>query len=252
MIWSKMRTVRGRPCSRAATVRALSSSARDPHMVLSLPAGAPRALVRQRYFDLAKQRHPDVLGAAGGAGDPCAAFVELHVAFEALMRAASVPSPSPQERSAASSSARGAGGAWARSRAASARPMEPRSASLAEVLAARLIEEPESVESVWAEITSRRLDINAQVADMLFRACSRNELGMAGALRLLREATSLGLFPQGIRSAALVSLLTWCKEDELDATFEVCDEITDDDKTPEVLAALSAAFSYFGGVGASF
>ena len=53
------------------------------------------------------------------------------------------------------------------------------------------------------------------------------------------------------RSEALVSLLAWCKEDELDCTFDVCDEIGDDDKTPEVLAALSATFSYFPS-GASF
>lgn len=43
-----------------------------------------------------------------------------------------------------------------------------------------------------------------------------------------------------------------CKEDELDCTFELCDEVTDADRTPEVLAAVSAAFAGFGGVGSSF
>ena len=38
----------------------------------------------------------------------------------------------------------------------------------------------------------------------------------------------------------------WFKEDELEVTFEVVDEVRDSDRTPEVLAALNATFSYYG------
>ena len=74
---------------------------------------------------------------------------------------------------------------------------------------------------------------------------------MPEALRILRDATARGLLPQDVRSSALVSLLTRCKEEELDVTFEVVDEIREEDRTPEVLTALSATFSQFPS-GASF
>ena len=38
----------------------------------------------------------------------------------------------------------------------------------------------------------------------------------------------------------------WFKEDELEVTFEVVDEVRESDRTPEVLAALNATFSYYG------
>ena len=38
----------------------------------------------------------------------------------------------------------------------------------------------------------------------------------------------------------------WFKEDELEVSFEVVDEVRESDRTPEVLAALNATFSYYG------
>jgi len=213
----------GKPAGLAARWLSVGRAAsHDPHRLFGLPVGSGRDAIRRRYFELAKQTHPDTtkggesgVGGESGSGtvDPAAAFVELHAAFEVLLRSASAAtSVSDAQTSGASNSARGGGGAWARKGAAGARPFEPRSVSLAEVLALRLEEEPEALRSVWEEILSRQLEIDARAADALFRACSRTAPqgeAMAEALRLLRDATASGQLSGAHRSAALVSLLSW-------------------------------------------
>ena len=181
----------------------------DPHRLLGLPRGAPREEIRRRYFELAKKMHPDTRRSEElVADDPSAPFIELHAAFEALMRSA--PGASSSAPTAQSTAARGSGGNWARR--GGSRPFEPRTATLAEVLARRLEEEPHELHAVWNEIVERRLEVDARAADLLFRACSRasvQDTGMAEALRLLREATALGILSGANRSTALASLLTW-------------------------------------------
>lgn len=156
--------------------RALNGGVRDPHSVLGLPINSGREAIRRRYFELAKTTHPDTRSAAAdgtaaedssnGPGDPSGDFVELHAAFESLMRSAASSTPSSEKgsSSAASTSARGGGGQWARKGAARARPFEPRTVSLAEVLALRLEEEPDELDAVWAEIVSRGLEVGKGLA----------------------------------------------------------------------------------------
>ena len=75
---------------------------------------------------------------------------------------------------------------------------------------------------------------------------------MPAAVLILREAQAQELLTREVRSSTIVSLLTLCKEEgAMESTFEVVDMITDDDRTEEVLAALSSTFSYFPS-GASF
>ncbi|EOD26409.1 hypothetical protein EMIHUDRAFT_450269 [Emiliania huxleyi CCMP1516] len=220
--------------------------------VLGVSPGSSRDAVRKRYYDLAMQLHPDMSGGAEGGAASHEAFVELHAAFEQLMRETPTAAASQAAPTAASTAARGGGaGPWARQSAASAKPFEPRRATLAEVLVRRLDDEPASLDEVWAELAARRLPISPSAADSLFRACSRarGAGGMAAALHLLREADALGTLDS--RPSALCSLLSWCKEDDLDATFDVCNEVREEDKTPEVLHALSATFTYYSGVGGS-
>ena len=108
-----------------------------------------------------------------------------------------------------------------------------------------LVDEPEQVQVLWAEIIERKLAINAHMTDSIFRACGTSGLGMSVALAMLREGTRLGLLSQTVRSASIVSILCYCKEADLDVTFQLVDEITDEERTPEVLAALSSTFSKY-------
>ena len=139
--------------------------------------------------------------------------------------------------------------------AAGAKVYQAKPPTLGEVLCARLAGEPEAAAVVWEDIKSGRYEVTTKMADLLFKACATHRPGTGGmrsALAILRDGTALGMFPSSVRATAIVSLLTWCKEqEELDATFEVVDEIRDEDRTPEVLAALSSTFSYFPS-GASF
>ena len=229
--------------------RAHRGLSRRAEQILGVPAGASRAVLRERYYQLAKETHPDT-ATAGADG---ASFVAVRAAFEELLEASA---SSPVARTAPNTAARGGASQWAssppRAHASAGSSGGP---SLGEVLCERLREEPEAARVVWEDLRSRRLRVSPAMADALFRACARAHAdtsdGMRAALGILREATALGMVTHEVRADALVSLLTWCKEDELDCTFEVCDEIGEDDRTPEVLAALSATFSFFPS-GASF
>ena len=215
--------------------------ATSPHSVLGLPISASKSQVKARYYELAKQTHPDVAAADGAAN-----FVEIQSAFEELLAEIDARS-----RSSGGRSARGAAGPSAHPRArAAARAAAPRPRTLGEVLCDRLKDEPAAVGAVWSDVVSHELSCTIGMIDDIIGACASHG-GMPEALRILRDATARGLLPQDVRSSALVSLLTRCKEEELDVTFEVVDEIREEDRTPEVLAALSATFSQFPS-GASF
>mmetsp|Transcript_56488 Transcript_56488/g.93356 ORF Transcript_56488/g.93356 Transcript_56488/m.93356 type:complete len:239 (-) Transcript_56488:183-899(-) len=217
----------------------------EPHKVLGIPLGSSREIIRQRFYELAKQTHPDT---AHDTSSNSPSFIEIKAAFDRML-ADSTTTCVP--KTSAKSAAKG----WAGRRSASdgsQKNFEQRPPTLGEVLCDQLSEEPEHVRAVWEDVTVRRLNVTGRMADALFRACARDHTaGMRTALLILREGTAFGLLSPAIRAEAIVSLLTWCKEEELDCTFEVCDEIREEDKTPEVLAALSMAFSYFPS-GASF
>ena len=229
-------------CPRAMPIRALCTDHAAAARLYGLGAGASQSQIRERFLALAKSTHPD----AQPAGSDCtAAFLEVRTAFDTLIAAAARDAPGATSRASA---ARGGGGSWGRSKS-SVRWQPVRERSLGEVLCEPLRQEPALRVSVWADIRSRELELTGAMADALFRACALDGGGMPAALQILREGR--GLMTPAARTEALCSLLTWCKEDELDTTFEVCDEIRDEDKTPAVLAALSSTFSYFPS-GASF
>eukprot|EP00965_Chrysotila_dentata_P256476 6212549-Pleurochrysis_carterae.AAC.6 len=227
--------------------------------VLGLPHGAERSAIRRRFYELAKQTHPDSQALSGDDGPSVeydgGAFVRIQAAYETLLKADS-SRKSDEPKTAAAHAARGTA-KWARQSRAEARPSSGsvRQRTLGEVLCERLKAEPEAVDIVWQDVRGRNLEVTGKMADLLFRACALHHgqenagSGMSQALQILREATPN--MTSSTRAQALVSLLCWCKEDELDCTFEVCNEINDADRTPEVLAALSASFSYFPS-GASF
>ncbi|KAL1507302.1 hypothetical protein AB1Y20_008148 [Prymnesium parvum] len=212
--------------------------------VLGLPAGSSRAQVKAAYYELAKRTHPDGQPAADASGSPpdTAQFLQVQAAFEELMEETRQPGP----RVATSPNHAARGGAPPPRHAAErkARP-SARVRTLGEVLCDQLEEEPGEARAVWEEIVARRLPVDAHVSDRLAKACGRSGLGMRGALEMLREGTRLGLMPQAVRSATIASIMCHCKEENLEVTFDLVADMTDEDRTPEVLSALSSTFSFF-------
>jgi hypothetical protein len=194
---------------------------------LGVSMSASKAEIKQRYYELVLKTHPDVAMQQqqqqqqdGDQSESVDAFLKVQQAFEELMAA-----------STSSASARGA--------------------ATSQSSAARLEDEPAAYEQIWKDTLERRLAVTTNMTCAIFKACAVSGAGMPAALAIFREAAHAGVLTQEVRTASIVSLLTLCKEQDLDTTFVVVDEITDADRTPEVLAALSSAFSYFPS-GASF
>jgi hypothetical protein len=153
------------------------------------------------------------------------------------MRSAGSSAPSSgkgSSSSAASTSARGGGGQWARKGSASARPFEPRTVSLAEVLAHRLEEEPHELDAVWSEIVSRRLEVGKSCRTA---ACARRT-----AMHLdIRPTTShlpLPLFPS-LTCPFLSSLQVDARA--ADALFRACARSSQQSGMPQALRLLREA-----------
>tara|TARA_B100000524_G_scaffold34920_1_gene17181 strand:- start:77 stop:883 length:807 start_codon:yes stop_codon:yes gene_type:complete len=261
-------------CSAAASVARQQAA----HRTLGLQMGTSRAVIRARFYELAKQTHPDSCRTAALEAPPSEAsssrFVEIRDAFEVLM-AACREDDHTSSSTAATSARNSARGATHRERQRqhTAASDPPRAPSLGEVLCGRLQAEPGAWSEVWQDLRTHTLPVTGAMADTLFKAIARSEKikrenriskisnsgvgessearGMSSALDLFREASRLGMLNADARPAALVSLLSWCRESSLDASFDVCNEVREEDKTPELLAALSETFSYFPS-GASF
>jgi curved DNA-binding protein CbpA len=241
-VFSHVARASGRPSARSLCT---SAAAR----VLGVAVGAPRSEIKKAYYELAKATHPDAVAAASASSSTAShdAFLAIQSAFEEMMNA---PEPSKRATSAARS-APGSAPRQARTRRPVARSSSAKPPTLGEILCERLEEEPSALFAVWDDIKEQKLEVTSRMTSALFKACSESGDGMPTALAVLREATALQMLSQTVRSESLVSLLTWCKEEHLDTTFDVVDEIQECDRTPEVLAALSATFSYFPS-GASF
>jgi hypothetical protein len=223
------------------------------------PANANRAALRARYYELAKATHPD--SRKSETNDACendnddSEFLAVQAAYEELMAELSSNNAKAAGRTSHSAAARGgsaAGGQHRQRRATPRGAYAGRPPTLGEILCQRLAHEPHAFGEVWADTLERNLAVTSVMTTALFKACAASGAGMPAALEIFREATALSLLTAEVRTCSLVSLLTLCKEDNLDTTFEVVDMITDEDKQdPEVFAALSSTFSFFPS-GASF
>mmetsp|Transcript_2198 Transcript_2198/g.4936 ORF Transcript_2198/g.4936 Transcript_2198/m.4936 type:complete len:91 (-) Transcript_2198:286-558(-) len=80
--------------------------------------------------------------------------------------------------------------------------------------------------------------------DSIIKAASKPEGGGIGVARgILREGTRLGVVAPPVRCAALVSLLNWVLNKELDCADDLVDEVTDEDRTDTgVMAAIGAVY----------
>ena len=121
-----------------------------PWTVLGLPPGSEKRKIKDRFYELAKETHPDVVKVEAGeeASAEMPSFVEVLAAFEALMDGSASTgangaggASSSEGASRSSRAGRGFGGFGYRTAANGVRVA--REPTLGEVLCARLREEPE-------------------------------------------------------------------------------------------------------------
>ena len=207
------------------SLRHMSASVAQPcpWTVLGLLPGTEKRKIKDRFYELAKETHPDVVKVEAGeeASAEMPSFVEVLAAFEALMDGSASSNgaggaSSSEGASRSSRSGRGFGGFGYRTAANGVRVA--REPTLGEVLCARLREEPEAALDVWAEIKERGLEVRETMLESLFQACgsavgAEKGLGLEAALRVLRDAKGAGLLTPQKQQAACISLIKWCKED---------------------------------------
>ena len=186
-----------------------------PWTVLGLPQGSDKRKIKDRFYQLAKETHPDVVS---GEEASATTFVEVLAAFEKLMDGSASSSGDSSSAGASRSSRSGRGFAGFGYRTAANGVRVAREPTLGEVLCARLQEEPEAALDVWAEIRERGLEVRETMLESLFRACgsvggAEQGLGLEAALRVLRDAKGAGLLTPQKQQAACISLIKWCKED---------------------------------------
>ena len=91
---------------------------------------------------------------------------------------------------------------------------------------------------------SHPLSPSSSITSSLFKACAKSAGGLPAALAILREAETEHRMTAEVRTCSLVTLLALCEaEGAMDVTMELVDMIREEDRTPEVLAALSSFFS---------
>ena len=240
------RAGRAIPALFAVGRRQLCAATACPWTVLGLSAGAPPRDIKARYYELAKQMHPD----ANQAEDAQEAFVGLLEAFELAMAFEVSSGGASSSTTSASSAARGAHGSAARSTGhrPATKPGE-RVATLGEVLCERLRDEPAAAREVWADIVDRGLEVRESMLEALFRACgARGGGGLTQALLILREARQRDLLTAATRSAAAIFVIKWCKEDR-DSFGRIMGELdAEDAASAEVRETLSYANALYSGL----
>lgn len=217
--------------------------------VLGLPHGTSRKEIKLRYYELAKQTHPDAQPAEAADRSDRLRFVDVLDAFELLMDSdAELEQAGSAGATAPNAASRGGGSSGTARRArAAAGGRSSRSKTLAEVLCERLDDEPAAVLEVWSEIRSERLQVAEGCMDSLFRACASSGGGLQAALQILREASELGVLSKPVRASALVSLIKWCKEDK--SSYEtIFNEIGEEEKDADLMETVSYANFLYSGV----
>ena len=222
------------------------SSAPCPWAVLGLPQGAEPQQIKRRFYQLAKQTHPDVADVEEEAEH---SFVQILAAFELLTLEGGHSTATSDRSTASNASARGGGGpGGARRRAPDGGPSgAARERGLGDILCERLAEEPDKAREVWGDIVEQSLNVHVTMLEAIFRACgSRGGGGLPVALEILRDATQRGLLFGGTKEAAVISIIKWCKEDSTSFS-RIVSELGEEERTPAVRESLAYANALYSG-----
>jgi hypothetical protein len=217
--------------------------------VLGLPPNTPRKDVKARFYELAKQTHPDTMTCSSEPdAEGTSAFVEVLAAFELLMQQPTSPDGTISTTTAPSAAARGTGGSRRKSQPARATAKAAAPPSLGEILCDRLNEEPSAVPEVWDEIVAEQVEVRTSMMEAIFRACgSRGGGGLSQALEILRDAQRRGLLGVSApKEAAAISIIKWCKEDS-SSFARIMSELEESERTPEVRETLAYANALYSG-----
>ena len=223
--------------------------------------------VKKKYYQLAKQTHPDVIAreakeaaerAAADTGPKIQNYGKDHggVLDEDHAAQAKKPTVVPFLEVQAAydilTSEDSEGDAQkARTKKAGARPARPR--TLGEVLCDRLRDDPGDFEELWDEIVRDRMRVTEEMVDAIIKAMrkiakpgSKADTARFGS-RLVYDGTAHGLLTIDTRCSAFCSLLTWCQDEEEELgemALEIIDQISDEDRahSPAVMAAIGSVF----------
>lgn len=204
-----MTALHSTPRLTSAPSRALSTGITgNPWSTLGLPQGSSKTQIKRRFYELAKQTHPDTAQEIEASR-----FLDIRAAYEALLKGEvyvppAAPSTSPNKSAAAACSS-----AKSTRRGAKGR-MVTRQRTQGDFLCDRLREDPGGAFEVWQLICERELEVTSSMLEELFRACgARGGAGLDGALYILRDATLRGTVTPEQRELSMITMVKWCKED---------------------------------------
>ena len=98
---------------------------------------------------------------------------------------------------------------------------------------------------LWEELVYQRITVTTAMFDVILRALQKKKGGdgIEHARAMLRHGSAIGIISQDVRGSALISLLNWVLNDELDCADELVGEVTDVDRlNAGVMAAVGAVY----------
>lgn len=186
----------------------MSTMQRSPWATLGLPRGSSQGQIKRRFYELAKQTHPDTAQSSGSTS-----FLDVRAAYEALLRGEVYTPPPPPQSTPPTSAAANSGAKTSRKGRANGRVVH-KVRTVGDTLCERLRAEPVAVVEVWNAIVDRQLEVTSSMLEEICRACgARGSVGLDGALEILRDATRRKMVLPEQRELAMILLVKWCKED---------------------------------------
>jgi hypothetical protein len=238
------------------------STARNPQAVLGLHTGATKAQVKARFYELAKQVHPDVSAGdstvgsssgSSGSGSSNVTFVEVVGAYEALLAELEAAAQSGGQAGPRTAPTKAAGGGSSADRRTVRPPSKTRAEwRVGEVLCEQLLDvecTTATLEAVWDDVkTTVDHSISEFMIDAIIGACARTGGGLDAAINILADGKESGtLGSTTLQTATVCAMMKWLGDDER-MSFEFAVTLVDEwRRTPDDFERLqSAYYVHFG------